>query len=404
MNLQTLVSRAKLLRIDGWLRVPALALTLGLAASHSWSQSSYFSALQLGDTEPFINTPAAHLRLYLSTMLARLQQDCPNAGADYKRPVDTAEYLAKPPVYNGNPSTTMVTHGTWVAQAKKVEALSTIAKSDITAILKASGCDARANGAWVATAKKMLDDPRFAGPFPQAKTLCEASGSTPAVCECFASSYEMEASPRQRQMVLNGKPPIDGLRATLLNQDLALLSVYKCQSAPPIANPRAEYKQASDEKHRIPDGAYRMFYPLVANQGNRSCNIKRRADWTYSFYCGVHGVATMSQQGDVLNVSYGAHKPAESYTVLPDGKLRLRSSNPRVALDLLPPDAAAAGAMPSTTVAQSSRKPVKRTMKPGECQRMEKEIQRAKDFPNSRNPATLASWEKDYQVNCTENP
>lgn len=400
-----------------WRRISAAVLTLGLTAGASSAESSYFSALESGNTEPFANTPAVQIRTYVMTAFARLERECPNAGTAYKRPWNLAEYLAKMPVA-GDPATAMVVNGIWVGEAKKVERWSEMAKGDVAAFLNRSGCKGIAQQAWVSTAKKMLEDPLSGGPFPQAKALCEESGAKPDTCDCFANDYDMESTPRQRRSVLDGKPPIEGLRTSLRDRDLAIRATYKCHSAPAIANPQTEYMQGSDEKHRLKDGSYLMFHPRAARQGNQSCNIKRRADWRYDFSClGMRGVATMSQGGDTINVNYGASKAQETYSVLAGGTLRLRSSNSQMALDLMPPGettvagsdgVAQGGAIHSSNAAQNARNaprtPVKRTMKAGECGRMERGILRARQYPGSIHMNSLKWLEADYQVNCFANP
>jgi len=323
-----------------WVSVLVIASICAPDFARARTASQSFQALQSGNAAAFDNMAAVLIRVYLHFALATFERACPGGGGDVPRPWNVLAYTTQPPAA-GDPATMMVVGIIWNAQVAETRLWSEMGENDVLALTDRSGCDAAAHAKWLTNAKALMRDPNVAGVFQQAAMLCQESGSSTQLCSCFATGYDMEATPAQRRQVLTAAPQIEGLRATLRDQDFATRVVYKCTTAPPIANPNAEYLSNSDEGHRLREGDYQQFYPLARAQRARACTVTRVSNWRYTLSCHVAGVGVLSHAGDVLTVSYKHQTRRDIYSVLESGTLRLRSDNPRIAFELLPPNGVA---------------------------------------------------------------
>lgn len=374
-----------------WRRLSVAVLAAVGLAGMSWARTPgpYFESLQSDKAAALDNVPVLFIRSYLNIALATYEKACPDTAPVYTRPWALAAYVMKLPHQGVDPASALGSNGLWVMANKRLEhwnAVQANGENDVLWLKEQSGCSATAHRAWAANAKAMAENPRIAGPFPQAQALCEASGSSASLCSCFATSYDMEATPADRRRVLDSKPQIEGLRTTLRNGDLSARVSYKCEASPPIVSPDTEYLQTSDEQHRLKEGLYRIFMPLARVQAGATCHITRQINWRYLVPCmGPPGVGTLSSGGDLLTVRYKGTKPDQSFSVLADGTLRLQSKSPQVAMDLLPPSIAGAeAASPDSQVgapvqippnpSPAGRGPTRAT--PQECARMEHALQR----------------------------
>ena len=325
-----------------WRWVAVLVIASICAPGLGWTKtaSPNFQALQSGTASAFGNTSVVLVRVYLHFALATFERACPGGGGEIPRPWNVLAYTTQPPPA-GDPATMLVLGTSWNAQAMETRHWSEMGEYDVLAMIDRSGCNAAAHANWLTNAKAFMNDPNVAGLFPQAAMLCQESGSSAQLCSCFATGYDMEATPAQRRRVLTASPQIEGLRATLRDQDFATRVVYKCATAPAIAHPNAEYISNSDEGHRLREGDYLQFHPLARAQDRRACRVTRVSNWRYTLSCLVTGVGVLSQTGDVLTVSYKHQTRRDVFSVHENGTLRLRSDNPRIAFDLLPPDGVA---------------------------------------------------------------
>lgn len=374
----------------------AVLAAVGLAGM-SWARTPgpYFESLQSGNAAAFDNVPVLFIRSYLNIALATYEKACPDTAPAYTRPWALAAYVMKPPSQGLDPASALASNGLWVMTTRRWADWNEVqanGENDVLWLKETSGCSAAAHRAWVANAKAMAENPRIAGPFPQAQALCEASGSSASLCSCFATSYDMEATPADRRRVLDSKPQLEGLRATLRNDDLSARVVYKCEASPPIVSPDTEYLHTSDEQHRLKEGVYRMFFPLARAQAGQTCEITRKADWRYRFECLGTGVGTLSRAGDVLTVDYTGIKTDDTFDVLSDGTLRLRSTKPNVAMDLVPTNESPTATWPRPQVGGQGRAPPNpgaagrgpTKASPQECARKAQDLQRLRDrYPTS---------------------
>lgn len=395
-------------------RVAAVLTLAACMTSSSWARAPgpYFASLQSGNAAAFDNVPVLMIRMYLNTALATYVKACPEAAPSYKRPWDLAAYVMKVPPQQGGPNLALLPF--LALEAKKMEAWTAgpgNAENDVLRFMEQSTCNAAAQRAWADNIKAFAQDPRIAGPFPQAQALCEESGASASLCACFAMSYDMEATPAERRRVLEGQPSIEGMRATLRNDYLSARVTYKCEASPPITSPDTEYLQTSDEQHRLHEGIYRMHFPLARTPSTATCTLSRQRAWLYALNCSsLVGASRLSNSGDTLWVHYRGSKPDELYRLLADGTLRLQSKNPRVALDLIPGAvgadtsqaqgsgaAAGGGRAPNTAYPSAARRS---TATPEQCAKMLSDVQRIRSKATS-NPRVIESIESRYAQYCS---
>ena len=181
-----------------WL-APTLVASVCVVAGSSWARTpgAYFAALQAGDAAVFDNVPVWLIRTYLNVALATYEKACPETAPSYARPWALAAYVATPAHANSGGSGLVL----WTAANGLLNSWTSDAENDVLALKEQARCSASAHRAWVANAKAMAQDSRVAGPFPQARELCEESRAAPTVCACFSNSYDMEATPAERRRV-----------------------------------------------------------------------------------------------------------------------------------------------------------------------------------------------------------
>ena len=392
---------------------PTLVASVCVVAGSSWARTPgvYFGALQAGNAAVFDNVPVLLIRTYLNVALATYEKECPETAPSYARPWALAAYVVTPAHANSGGSGLVL----WTAANGSLNSWTSDAENDVRALKEQAGCSASAHRAWVANAKAMAQDSRVAGPFPQARELCEQSRAAPTVCACFSNSYDMEATPAERRRVRDARPPLDGLRATLRDSSSYLSSrvSYKCETSPPIASPATEYLYTSDEHHRLKEGTYRVFHPLARAQAGKTCRLTRNLDWRYTLACLLQptGQGTLSSAGDMLAVHYKGSKPDDAFSVLADGTLRLQSRNPQVKMDLLP------GAAEGDTPAQDAGGAVGRdgggggvaarapaatrgpAATPEQCAKMAADLQMLRSKPTTL-PRVIANHETRYARYC----
>ena len=391
-------------------QVAAIALSVVLCSTVNEAAArtpgEFFAPLREGNAAVFDNVPAYLIRMYLNTALATYAKQCPHTAPKYSPPWQLGQYVAT----LAHPRTGIAGNLISMAASARLSAWSARAdgENDVLWLYEQSGCAASIHQSWVTHVKAMAEDPRIAGPLPEADKLCQESGGASNVCQCFATSFEMEATPVERRRVLDAKPQLEGLRATLRNGDLSSRVSYKCEASPAIVSPETEYIHTPDDQYRLKEGVYRVRIPQSRNPdaSTATCKIKRQLNWQYLVECHLapRGLGTLSKSGQELTVAYRGSKGDETYSVLPDGRLRLQSRSPSVAMELVPAeDSAATEQAPDTTTRRSRSSPAEArggAATEQQCARLSEDLEKLR--ARSRNPNGIARLEERYARWCVK--
>lgn len=392
-------------RSTRWIAI-AISLVLGAPSVSHGASGEFFTPLRAGQFEPFDNLPAYHIRVYVKTLFATYKSLCPDTAPKYEQPWDLAAYLMTPADSSHGSDKSL--YSILNTQRDKVLFARLDGASDIKWMVQQSGCPASVHQDWMTQARKLMSDPKLAGPLPGAGEACNAHRTRDDDCKCFATAFDMQSSPLRRRQFLEALSPLQGLQQTLQDSDFAIRVEYKCATTPnffraELTTPVPPHANFPDDRYRLIEGIYRVRLrpgmPDVLDRGTYS--ITRTDNWRYAlkWQKGVsmrmlNGI--LSSDGKELKVYGGGPQPSV-YGVLADGRLRGLEANNQ--LDLVP-----ASAEPAEPIRNGPGRSTESAKNPHgkasaqQCIRLQRDIDRFKGDP--RRAQGLAILEQRYAQWC----
>jgi hypothetical protein len=379
----------------------AVSLLLGFPLASFAAEGQFFTSLRAGQFAAFDNVQAVYIRFYAKSLFHAYEQRCPDTAPKYNIPWDLVAYVATPP----HPSHDSAAYLYLAAMTKIDEA--TFArmdgKRDIDSLVDASRCSASVHSGWMNQAKKMLSDPRIAGPLPEMNKVCEAHRwSSDEDCACFALAYDMQSTPAKRRVFIDAAAPLQGLQKTLNDSDFATRVAIKCSGTPNYFRPglmaqAPPHANQIDDNHRLAEGAYRIKTTQLDTIDRGGFTITRIANWRYQLTWKKllkvsEQIGILSNDGKELTVYRGEPQPV-TFRVLENGTLRGVGAN--VQFDIVP--ISADQPAPRTTVPQPPNRS-DNSASTEQCARLQRDIDRFRGNP--RSASNLAILEKRYASWC----
>jgi hypothetical protein len=378
-----------------------VAWTILLCASplvHSAGQ--YFEALRQGQFTSFDSQSAYRIRVYVQGLFASYEKRCPDEAPNYRIPWDLVAYGLKP--VNSAWGTGGSVFSLELAARDTAFFTLADAERDMASVVSASSCALSVHRGWIDQAKKVLSEPRLAGPLSGLQQACEAAGQHNAGCVCFDEAYDMQSSPAQRRRFLEAQTPLQGFQQTLHDADFATRVAIKCPSTPnffaaAIVEKAPAHANEPDDAHRLREGEYDIKPLRAADRRMHGTYLVRRTgNWRYEFkFLGRGGnhIGYLSNDGKQLTLYVGMPLP-RTFEINDDGTMRTLDGENR--FDLVH-SSARASKLPVPRVPEQGPAP---KANPQQCARLRSDIERFRANPRGAN--TLAILEKRYADWCTD--